>query len=180
MPPRSDLTRRAHAVLAVLTLVALVLQFVLVVQDAGILIEQDTRPDLDVRLARFFSYFTVQANVLVFLVSAAVARGSDIARPMWQAVRLSTLTGIIVTGVVHWVALRPLLDLSGGPWLADKLLHVAVPLVAVVAWLAVGPHGLGPWRRVAQALIRAGRLGGVHADPRRDHRLVPVPVHRRQ
>ncbi len=153
MPPRPDPTRRAHAAVAALTLAALALQLVLVVQDAGILIEQDPRPDLGVRLARFVSYFTIQANLLVLVVSTAAARGTDLGRPLWQALRLTSLTGIVVTGVVHWVALRPLLDLSGGPWVADKLLHVVVPLLAVVVWVVVGPHGLGPWRRVAQALV---------------------------
>ena len=89
----------------------------------------------------------------MLVVSTAVARGADITRPGWQVVRLTTLTGIIVTGVVHWVALRPLLELSGGPWVADKLLHVVVPLSAVIVWVAVGQHGLGPWRRAVQALI---------------------------
>ncbi len=152
MPLRPDLTRRVHVALALLTLAALVLQLVLVVQGARVLDEQ-SRPDLGTRLVRFFSYFTVQANLLVLVVSAAVARGVDIMKPAWQAVRLGTLTGIIVTGVVHWVLLRPLLDLSGGDYVADKLLHVVVPLATVVVWLAVGPHGLGRWIRVAQALI---------------------------
>ena len=153
MPPAPDPTRRAHGVVAVLTLAALVLQLVLVVQDAGILIEQDARPGLGIRLARFFSYFTIQANLLVLVVSAAVARGADVERPVWQAVRLTALTGIVVTAAVHWVALRPLLDLSGGPRVADTLLHVAVPVAAVTAWVAAGPHGLGGWRRVAAALL---------------------------
>lgn len=33
------------------------------------------------------------------------------------------------------------LDLHGQDYVADKLLHVAVPLVAVVGWLLVGPRG---------------------------------------
>jgi hypothetical protein len=51
------------------------------------------------------------------------------------------LVGIAVTGIVHWVLLRPLLSLDGADWWADKLLHVVVPLLAIVVWLAVGPRG---------------------------------------
>lgn len=153
MPPRSHLTTRAHALLAAITLVAVALQLVLVVQDAGILVDEGGRPDLATRLARFVSYFTIQSNLLVLVVAAAVARGVDVARPGWQVLRLSALTGIAVTGIVHWVALRPLLDLSGGPWVADKLLHVVVPLAALLTWALVGPHGLGGWVRIGQALV---------------------------
>ncbi|HWU23531.1 MAG TPA: Pr6Pr family membrane protein, partial [Nocardioides sp.] len=50
--------------------------------------------------------------------------------------------GIAVTGIIHWFLLRPLLDLHGADLLADKLLHVVVPLLAVGGWVAFGPRGL--------------------------------------
>ena len=43
-------------------------------------------------------------------------------------------------GVVHFFFLRPLLDLHGADLLADKLLHMVVPLLAVVGWLVFGPR----------------------------------------
>ena len=45
---------------------------------------------------------------------------------------------IAVTGLVHWFLLRPLLHLHGADLVADKLLHLAVPLLAVVGWLSSG------------------------------------------
>ena len=54
--------------------------------------------------------------------------------------RLDALVGIAVTGVVHWFLLRPLLDLSGASYVTDKLLHVAVPVLAVGGWLLFGPR----------------------------------------
>ncbi len=44
-------------------------------------------------------------------------------------------------GVVHFFFLRPLLDLDGADLLADKLLHMVVPLLAVIGWFAFGPRG---------------------------------------
>lgn len=52
---------------------------------------------------------------------------------VWRVVRLDALVGITVTGVVHWFLLRPLLELDGMSYVTDKLLHVAVPLLAVIA-----------------------------------------------
>ena len=43
-------------------------------------------------------------------------------------------------GVVHFFFLRPLLDLDGADLLADKLLHLVVPLLAVIGWVAFGPR----------------------------------------
>ena len=52
---------------------------------------------------------------------------------------------------MHYFFLRPLLDLQGWDLVADRLLHMAVPVLAVVGWLAHGPRGrvstgdLGPF-----------------------------------
>ena len=67
----------------------------------------------------------------------------------FRAIRLAGLIGITVTGLVHFFLLRPLLDLAGWSWVADKLLHVVVPLLAVGAWLA-----LGPFRRVDRLALQ--------------------------
>jgi hypothetical protein len=67
-------------------------------------------------------------------------------------VRIAGLVGITVTGLVHFVLLRPLLDLSGSSWLIDKLLHVVVPVLAVAAWAWAGPRPRVTARAVAYAL----------------------------
>lgn len=66
--------------------------------------------------------------------------------------RLASVVGIAVTGVVHRFLPRSLLDLSGGPLLADKLLHV-VPLLTIIDWLAFGPRGLATGTDVSKALV---------------------------
>ena len=41
---------------------------------------------------------------------------------------------------MHFILLRPLLDLDGADYVADKLLHMVVPALAVVGWALFGPR----------------------------------------
>jgi hypothetical protein len=70
-----------------------------------------------------------------------------------RVLRLDAVLGIAVTGVVHWFFLRPIMNLEGASYLADKLLHVVVPLLAVVGWLVFGPRGLVSRADIWPALI---------------------------
>ena len=54
---------------------------------------------------------------------------------------------------MHWFLLRPLLDLHGASYVADRMLHLAVPLLAVLGWLFFGPRGRVDRRDVALSLI---------------------------
>ena len=67
--------------------------------------------------------------------------------------RQACLVGIVVTGLVHWVALWPLLDLHGASYVADLLLHVVVPALVVLTWLGVGPRGRIHSGDVARSLL---------------------------
>jgi hypothetical protein len=71
----------------------------------------------------------------------------------WRVARLAGTAGITVTGIVHFVLLRPLLDLEGADWWADKLLHVVVPVVAIAGWLLFGPRPRIDGRDVGRALV---------------------------
>ena len=132
--------------------VAVIWQLALVVGGEAVL-NESARPDLAVRLARFISYFTILSNLLVLGCSAMLARNPLQDGPRWRVVRMATLVGITVTGVVHWFLLRPLLDLSGGSYAVDKLLHVVVPVVAVLAWVVAGPRGQAGRPQVLGALL---------------------------
>jgi hypothetical protein len=133
------LARRWHALTAVVTTAALVLQLLLVRQGGRVLDEQ-TPPDLGTRLYRFVAYFTIQSNVIIAIVTTQLARDPARDGQTWRALRLAGVVGIAVTGVVHFVLLRPLLDLEGADWAADKLLHIVVPVLAVAGWAAFGPR----------------------------------------
>jgi hypothetical protein len=59
---------------------------------------------------------------------------------LWRALRLDAVVILAVVAVVHWFFLRPLLDLHGADYLADKLLHIVVPAMIVLGWLVFGPR----------------------------------------
>ena len=134
------LARPWHTVTAVVTWAALALQLVLIIRG-GVVLDETSPPALGTRLIRFISYFTILTNLLVAVTTTTLGLGQTVAPRWWRVLRLNAVVGITVTGLVHWFLLRPLLDLSGADYVADKLLHVVVPLLAVVGWVVFGPRG---------------------------------------
>ena len=144
--------RRWHALTAAVAAFAVVFQLVLVVQGGTVLDETDP-PDLVTRLYRFVSYFTIQSNLLVALTAARLASAPAYDGSVFRVLRAAGLVGIAITGVVHFVLLRPLLDLSGADWAADKLLHMVVPALALAGWAAYGPRPRTTGRVAALAMV---------------------------
>lgn len=132
--------RTWHLLTAVVTWAALVLQLILVLKGGRVLDESVAPAPLGTRLIRLVSYFTILTNLLVAVTTTTLALGQDSYPKWWKVLRLNAIVGIAVTGLVHWFLLRPLLNLSGADYVADKLLHVVVPLLAVIGWLAFGPR----------------------------------------
>ena len=104
-------------------------------------------------MRRYFFYFTIQSNIAVAWATYLLARGRESDTRFFRVLRLDAVLSIAVTGVVHWFLLRPILDLEGASYVADKLLHVVVPLLAVVGWLVFGPRGLLRSADVPPALV---------------------------
>ena len=153
-PVRSDRTARAWALVTVAVVAfALAVQLVLVVSGASVLVETTDPPGLATRVLRFVSYFTVQSNVLVLLTAWLLIRQPSYDGRLWRIARADAIAGITITGVVHWFFLRPLLDLHGWAYVTDKLLHVAVPLLAVAGWLMFGPRRRIGWPTLLPALV---------------------------
>ena len=162
-----------------MALVALGLQLVLVVNGDAILVDHDP-PDLAERLLRFFAYFTIESNILVLVTAAQLARDPADDGPRWRVVRIAAVGGITVTGLVHWFLLRPLLHLDGTDLVADKLLHLVVPILAVVGWLVFGPRPRVDWPACLRAalwplawlvvILVSGGLTGWYPYPFLDHR----------
>lgn len=148
MPDRA--ARLLHALTLVFAVVALALQLVLVISGESVL-DDTAAPSLPERLWRLIGYFTIQANLLVAVALWPLVRDPAHDGRGWRVVRGASLVGITVTALVHAVLLRPLLDLQGWSALADTLLHVVVPLLALLGWILAGPRP----RRDA----RSNRLG---------------------
>lgn len=132
--------RAFHALTFAVAAFAVVLQLVLVLQGHQVL-DENNRPDTGTRLIRFCSYLTIWSNVLVAWSALTLALGRDNDSRIWRALRLDAVVLCFGGGIVHFFFLRPLLDLDGADLLADKLLHLVVPLLGLVGWLVFGPHG---------------------------------------
>jgi len=148
----TDPSRRArlwHGGVALVVAVALVLQLVLVVAFPA----AEAPGNVAVRVLRFFSFFTVQSNILVLVTAVQLARDPARDGQLWRVVRLDALLAIAVTGVVHFVALRPIQDLSGLDAVADILLHVVSPLIAVAGWILFGPRPRVALRDVGLSVV---------------------------
>ena len=130
---------------------ALLVQAILAVSGASVLVEEEP-PTLGERIVGLAGYFTIQANVLVVMAFTLVRNPGRDGR-VWRVVRLDAVVGITVTMIIHWFFLRPLLDLAGWSYLCDKLLHVVVPLLAVLGWLFFGPRPRVTIRVVLLGLI---------------------------
>jgi len=146
-----DRARVAHATVAIVAIAALLLQLALVISGSAVLVDQDP-PGLFTRLGRFVSYFTIQSNLLVAVASVMLARHPDRTTPWLRILRLAGLVGITATAVVHFFLLRPLLDLDGADWAADKLLHMVVPALAILVWVIAGPRPMVRGRDVVLAM----------------------------
>ncbi|MFC6288359.1 Pr6Pr family membrane protein [Nocardioides sp. GCM10027113] len=152
VPLRVGPARSLHLVTAVVAVAALLLQLVLSASGAATLVEVDP-PGFWTRMGRLVSYFTIQSNLLVAVAAVTLARDPTRDGDGWRVLRLAGLVGITVTGLVHFVLLRPLLDLEGASLVADKLLHLAVPLLAIAGWLLAGPRPRFSARTAALALL---------------------------
>lgn len=146
LAPLAVPSRVCATLVGLLSLAALVLQYVLILQL--------TRDNVGVVLGtvRFFSYFTILSNIAVSLVAftAAAGRTGFLAR---ARVRGAVALYIGVTGSIYFFVLRHLWQPQGAQWWADTGLHYAVPLAYWAWWLACVPHGTLRWRDVAGWLL---------------------------
>lgn len=94
------------------------------------------------RVANMLAFFTILSNLLVGATSLALAVRQAPPAQLLRVLYLDAVLGIAVTGIVYNLVLAQLYDLSGAAWFANLLLHVVVPVMAVLGWLLFGPRGL--------------------------------------
>lgn len=123
------------AVLTVVVAASVMSEFVLHLTDP-----EDASLGIAGRIVRFFSYFTIQSNLLVLASVLPLVRDPDHDGPLWRVVRLASLLGISITGIVYAVVLAPLHD----PQALDRWInageHYVSPVMTVVGWLLFGPR----------------------------------------
>lgn len=108
---------------------------------------------LGVRLLRFFSYFTIQSNIVVLVAAVLLALRPGRDGSIWRIVRLDSLLGIVTTGIVYAVILAPLVRLEGIAFVATFLLHYLSPWLFLACWIVVGPRPRITWATVGGAFV---------------------------
>lgn len=152
---QATLSRLWHLLLAVIVLAAFVLQIGLLLtggQDVNAAQGGAVVP-LSTRFMRFFSYFTVESNLLVLASALSLAWNPQRDGRLWRVLRLDALLGIAVTGVVFVTVLSGLVHHSGiGTWI-NAGFHYLSPLLALLGWCLFGPRPRIDARTLALAFI---------------------------
>ncbi|WP_091733297.1 Pr6Pr family membrane protein [Nocardioides scoriae] len=99
------------------------------------------------RPTEFFSYFTVQTNLLVVVVLLATALTEGRRPRLLDRVRGATTVYMVVVLVVFAVLLAPIegVALTAVPW-DNTVLHQVVPVVVLLDWVVDPPAERIPWR----------------------------------
>ena len=142
-----------NVVLSAIIILALLVQLGLVIRGHNVLVVDGRKPATGTRVVRFFSYFTVQSNILVALTCAWLAVRPEESSAVWKVLRLDALIGITVTGIIYVTLLRPIVDLHGTAKLTDIAFHYLAPVMAVVGWLLFGPRPRIDDRILAWSLV---------------------------
>lgn len=129
---------------------SLVAQLVLTIRGISVLVDDNgtSIAAMPTRLVRFFTYFTIQSNLLALTMATSLLLSPYRDGGLWRALRVASVVGMTVTFVVYLVALAPILDLSGIPWWTDVGFHIVAPTLTVVGWLL-----FGPWPRFDLATV---------------------------
>ncbi|MCF2531932.1 Pr6Pr family membrane protein [Yinghuangia soli] len=128
--------RMWHGLTALIGLVGLITQFVLSAKGSS----ESSSDNPAVRILRYFSFFTIQSNILITVTAVQLTLRPDRDGPLWRVLRLTALVCITTTGIVYGTVLAGTVELHGAGLFADKLLHYAMPAVAVLGWFLFGPR----------------------------------------
>ncbi|WP_194898003.1 Pr6Pr family membrane protein [Catenulispora pinisilvae] len=105
------------------------------------------------RALNVLAFFTVQSNLIVGGTCLLLTLNPSRTSTVFRVFRLIGVVAIAVTGLVYHVALNNLLELDTWALVADRLLHLVVPILAVLGWLAFGPRGVTSPRVVTLTVL---------------------------
>ncbi|MGW4246290.1 Pr6Pr family membrane protein [Nocardia sp. NPDC004722] len=111
-------------------------------------------------VGNFFSYFTIQSNLIIIAVWLVIALADPQGR-RWQYIRCAATLYILITGVVYALLLQKINVGIAYPWTNDTL-HRVTPLVALADWLLV-PVALGVSARLIAVLLAYPIVYGVYS-----------------
>jgi hypothetical protein len=144
-----------HAALAGMLIFAVIAQLVLLVNggtdaNSGIL---EPALGLGGKLVRFFSYFTIQSNLLVMVDALLLAINPDLDGKWRRVLRLDALMGIVVTGLVFTFVLARIVHLTGLAYVLTVCFHYISPFIAPIGWVLFGPRPRITWSVLTWAFV---------------------------
>jgi hypothetical protein len=147
----ADAARLWHLLTALLIAVCVVVQLTQTIQGKVVLVDENGRAlaSMPTRIVRYFTYFTIQSNLLSMVTAISLALMPDRDGRLWRVLRVAAVVGMTVTFVVYLVALAPHLDLHGVAYWTDLGFHIAAPLLTLFGWLVFGPWPRFDTRSVA-------------------------------
>jgi hypothetical protein len=134
--------------IAVMGISALAAQYYLTLQTKEISTAEIT--------LRYFTYFTILTNLIVFVYFISLLRSPAHG---WRifAERPDVSAGvtlyILVVGLVYQVALRHIWNPTGLQRIVDELLHTVIPFLVLVYWIAFASKKGLTWRALPRWLI---------------------------
>ena len=148
----TDYSSRAktwHALTFLLIAVAGSTQLALVSLGHGVHVDPDGRiAGTAERVQRFFSYFTIQSNLLAAGTALTLLTHPARDGRTWRVLRVAAIVGMTVTFAVYMIVLRPIVHLQGIAQLTDIAFHYVAPPLTVIGWLL-----FGPWPRIDSASL---------------------------
>ena len=110
-------------------------------------------PSVFGRVANELCYFTIQSNIIVIAVCAALAWRPERWRRVAEVPRLVGLVCITVTGIVYYALLAGDEHFVGIAKVGDVLAHAVSPALFVGTWLVLGPRGALLRQHAIQMLV---------------------------
>jgi len=108
------------------------------------------------RFFNFFSFFTILTNILVAvsltctLMKSRGRSGVFFTKP---EVQTASAVYILIVGIIYVTVLQRLWKPQGLQWLADIILHYAIPALYTIYWLTIVPKGHSKWKHCFRWLI---------------------------
>lgn len=130
-----------RAVFAVVGWAALGLQY-------GLMISGQPAAEVATRTLHFFSFFTIQTNLLVAIALTLPVVGAGTRLGRWAAsegVRAAVTMYAVVVGLVYHFLLHATWNPQGLFQLANIGLHYVMPVAILIDWLAFTPNGRLRW-----------------------------------
>jgi hypothetical protein len=151
----STVSRCWHGLIAMVIVAALVIQLVLLFTGGADANSGQTggSTSVGVRLWRLFSYFTIESNLVVLAAALILTWRPAFDGRIWRVVRLDSLLGILITGLVFAIVLAPKVHLTGAALVATIGFHYISPWATLAAWLLFGPRPRISWGTVYAAFI---------------------------